>query len=406
VSFRKRKPAARSWTAALVTFVVTTFTWALLLLTVFSDGERSARDLGGAEPWTNRLYVVNARDRNDSVMIVDARRSRERVVQSTGSGADAAIGLSADGSQLVAVSRRCGEDVCRDVMSVIDTRWGNVDRLLALSWPGGRTRVVRATRPSSAPSLAVSPDGRYAYLWVRESGHPASVATIDIGTGSVLPATAGHPDIGCLVGSALVPLPDARGVAIVCAASDHVLFLTIADNGGLLRLDTVDLPTGATDDAGPHVGHPVTTTTSSDLRRLYVATSMGRVFVIGLDTHVLETAVDLSLPTGRLVASGASLSFSDTRSTLFIALRPSEHARFSSADVIRVVDASSWETLVEVTLKRSFEAMTRTPGDTSLLVYDRRRSGLRMIDPVTGSDTRVLNEIRRPKLVVVPLLAE
>ena len=403
MSFRNRE---RSWSTGVVGFAVLTVAWLLLVLAVFTN-EHSDVVGSGIEPWTNRLYVVDAGHRKDSVMIVDIRRSRERVVQSVESGAQVAIAVSADGSRLVAVSRRCGAGPCGNVMSVIDTRWGSVERTIPLSWPAVHSRVARTPRTPSAPSIALSPDGRFAFLWVRGDGRTASIGTVDVDTGTVLPETA-HPPGECRAGSPLVPLAGVREVAIACGASARVRLLTIDDGGGLQRLDTVALPAGIETMAGAgrqEPGHPVAATTSGDLRLLFVATSIGRVSTIDLTTRALQNVVDLRLPAGRLVASGASLSFSDTRNTLSVSVRPTGEPLSSVADMIVVVDVSSWTTLAEITPRVPFEAMTRTPDDGSLLVYGTERPGVRAVDPMTGSEMRVLPDVRRPRIVVVPLFA-
>ena len=387
--------------------LVIALSWAVLLWSVFTDADGDDRALvGDVEPWTGRLYIADTSARSEAVLIVEARVRRAHIVQSFASGTGTSIAVSADGSRLVEAFIACGG--CGGVLSVVDTRWGHVEQRIPLSWPDGR-RYVAPARQTVTPTVALSPDGRVAFAWATGPGLDVSIGTIDVDQGTVSAMSAGL-DPGCAPGDVLVPLPEPRTIAIVCAQSRDVRFLSIAADGSLLDAEAVELPSGGADGSigrtPAGMGVPVAATPSSDLSRLFMVRSDGTVVTLDLANREIDGVVGLLVPRGHVVAPGATLVFSAAApGELAVAFRPAGPGAHA-ADVIRTFDAETWRIRTEVTVDDPFEVMTRAPDDDSLLVFHRGRPGLRVVDRDTGRVTQLLTEIRRPGFAVVPLLSE
>jgi hypothetical protein len=400
--FRQPYIGTRRRARALVVALVVGVAWSFLLWSVFTDAGDDRAIGGDVQPWTGRVYVIDTSPRNEAVLVVEASPRRAHIVQSIASGRHPAIAVAADGATLVQASLACA--VCEAVLSVVDTRWGHVERRVVLSWPGGR-RYAASTAQTLVPTVALSPDGRVAFVWLRGPGVDVSIGTIDVERG-MASETSTDVDPGCAPGDMMVPLAEPRTIAIVCERSAEILFLSIAEDGSLIDTEIVQL-SGAEVSIGMATAsdwQPVAATPSRDLGRLFVSGADGIVVTLDLHARTITETTSLPLPPGHIVSSGASLAFHADSNELAVAVRPRGPGAHP-ADAVLIFDVEGWQMRTEVTVHDSFHAMTAGP-DGSLLVFGGGQRGLRAIAPQTGRVTELAPGIRQPGYVVVPLLAE
>ncbi len=262
-----------------------------VLISFLTFGSTGVANAQQAMTWTpvkpGWLYVLDQGEvpSGPRIYVVDpVSRTTEGFLNIGGDSFGAEMALSPDGDRLYVLRISAGPGLL-----VFDTSSGRVIQEV-LSPP-----KIQFTTPSHAPTLAVSPDGKWLYMATMYSYSPAesitndvySVATFDTRRGMFLDHWYSIVNCGPPV---LLPRKNNHQLEIICHGSNTIYGLAIesGDLGSLAR--RVDSPKSSFADERTASGQRIQTGVIVPGDRLVIATGNGRIFAerasTGDITHV------------------------------------------------------------------------------------------------------------------------
>jgi hypothetical protein len=381
--------------------------YAMRALTSAARSDLASPAAGG--PLARSVYVATpgAAFYESSVHMIRTGSRGPQTVRTFPARGAPALAVSPDRTRLYVVSGYGREGQATEELVAFDVTSGEEVMKAALRPEEALYRVASGS-PSCCPTMAVSPDGRWLFLlWVTggdEGERTFYVGTFDTVEGALLPEM--MPLEGCEPGiQALIPLTEARSLAVVCEASSDVRFLEASDSGGLRASARLPLPVAAdakTDSFGNEfqLGRLAWAVASADSSSLYVVTLNGHVFVVDLSNRsiVAETSVDIGLD--RHVAYG-QVGLSDSGEKMYLGVGPiSDGFDLISATHVLEVDTETWSPTNAIDLAGRFQSMVVTGGEGE--VYVSGDKGLSRVAVDDAKVTSVPSLGQRPESIVAP----
>ena len=360
-------------------------------------------------PLARSVYVATPGDAfyESSVHMIRTGSRGPQTIRTFPARGAPALAVSPDRARLYVVSGYGREDQATEELVAFDVTSGE-ELMKAALQPEEPLYRVASGSPSCCPTMAVSPDGRWLFLlWVTggdEGERTFYVGTFDTVEGVLLPEMV--PLEGCEPGiQALIPLTEARSLAVVCEASSDVRFLEASESGGLrasARLPLPVAPDAKTDSFGNEfqLGRLAWAVASADGSSLYVVTLNGHVFVVDLSSRsiVAETSVDIGLD--RHVGYG-QVGLSDSGEKMYLGVGPiSDGLDLLSATHVLEVGTETWNPTNAIDLAGRFQSMVVTGGEGE--VYVSGDKGLSRVAVEDAKVTSVPSLGRRPESIVAP----
>lgn len=326
------------------------------------------------QPETGWLYVLDYQHPNEQARVLLVNPEQGSIVGSISVGYNPDMALSPDGGRLYVAS--VFED---DTLSVIDTKSGTVLQSVTLNnrWP-------YIERPS-APTLAVSADGRSVYVlkmrMIARWHDEFTVAAFDVERGVFLRREA---DLGHCMFGFLLPSPDNREVSVVCQGSDDLRVVGRTPAG----LDSI---------ASPLPLRP----TNIEQANAATLTPTGNVLAVSNDGRIAEIDTP-GRRVARMVVSDAladrwiqtrDVARSPDGTRLYIGATPVAERSTGKVSEILVVDVTTGRPPVWIKMDHSFWSMVLSADGKYLYAIDPDTQTVTIIDTQNHRNVRTIDGI-------------
>ncbi len=292
----------------------------------------AAQDAG-----SHRVFVLDSEApgaRSNSVVwsarVTDGRVSDVRRIDLP---VDADVDLSPDGTLLYSVGHDVYAKDPRDVLSVIESRTGQiVDEETVPAWQG-------STGFHLTDKIAASPDSKAVYVLVGFPADPLAppqaLATYDTVSGSILQEQV--PLDRCGGSPTLLPLVGSR-VVVVCPQVRTVEFIDVGPAGAPATRSDIGVPLEDIAAAGA----------SEDGSRVYVVSRLGDVVVIDTARQEIIERAKISLPEDRVVGIRRLALMPPDYDRMLLGLDHVENLNAGVGDIIASVSTSDWSNVQTV----------------------------------------------------------
>ena len=340
-----------------------------------------ATTLAWEKPLSGWLYVLDARRQ---VLLVDPESAgvKGRIAV----GHTPQMALSPDGTRLYIASSQ--------ELSVVDTSDGQPRESVELQH---RWKYTTSPYP---PSMVVSPDGRWLYVYKMYPGQGAgndsyAVATFDNTTGRFLPQELQLS--GC--GASLLA-PSLTGLQISCMPANQIHFVQIGPTGTVVPTIEAGLPERVAPVATllelPNFGGVIwnvrDSLVSPDGHALITIMGDGRVLEVDINARKLSRMLVSDRLLERWVPSQRSVCSPDG-TKLYVAMGRQARRSTGMAEEILVIDTSTGHHLAKITTSIPFLSLAISSDGRHIYAPTWKEQSLLVINTFTYQETRILKII-------------